>query len=77
MEDWPARQRWQDPGYLKAVAGSRTVPVEVGQHYLAPGWGQRLMSLADFVDERLLRPDDGEVCFLSHLPLYSCHRGGS
>eukprot|EP00887_Chlorella_sp_A99_P001766 scaffold19.g1766.t1 len=34
MEDWPAVQRWCDPEYLRRVAGPRTVPVEVGRHYL-------------------------------------------
>lgn len=29
MEDWPALARWCDPAYLIAVAGPRTVPVEV------------------------------------------------
>ena len=59
MEDWPARERWRDAGYLRRVAGSRTVPVEVGRHYLAQGWGQDLMPLADFLDNHLLQPTAG------------------
>jgi hypothetical protein len=31
------------------VAGRRTVPVEVGSHYLAEGWGTQLMTLGDFI----------------------------
>jgi hypothetical protein len=42
-------ERWRDLGYLEGVAGARTVPVEVGRHYLADGWGQQLMTLADFI----------------------------
>ena len=34
---------------LCRVAGPRTVPVEVGRHYMAEGWGQRLMTLSDFI----------------------------
>lgn len=49
MQLWPAMQRWPDLSYLKAVAGERTVPVEVGAHYLAEGWGQRLMNMAQFL----------------------------
>lgn len=49
MEEWPAMERWQDLGYLVRVAGARTVPIEVGSHYLAEGWGQQLMPLADFI----------------------------
>ncbi|KAG2498674.1 hypothetical protein HYH03_003419 [Edaphochlamys debaryana] len=49
MEHWPALRRWGDLGYLQRVAGARTVPVEVGAHYLAEGWGQRLMTFGDFL----------------------------
>lgn len=53
MQLWPAMQRWPDLSYLKAVAGERTVPVEVGAHYLAEGWGQRLMNMAQFLDQHV------------------------
>lgn len=46
-------------GYLKAVAGSRTVPVEVGSHYLAAGWGQALMPFSEFLDRHLTAPAAG------------------
>ncbi len=61
MEHWPALARWQDPAYLLAAAGPRTVPVELGAHYLAPGWGQQLMPFSAFVAAHLLggRPDPG------------------
>ena len=49
MSSWPALSKWQDLAYLARVAGPRTVPVEVGRHYLAQGWGQRLMLFSDFV----------------------------
>ncbi|MEW5311932.1 MAG: hypothetical protein WDW38_003606 [Sanguina aurantia] len=53
MQLWPALQRWPDLSYLKAVAGERTVPVEVGAHYLADGWGQQLMNMAQFLDQHV------------------------
>ena len=49
MSSWPALSRWQDLAYLSRVAGPRTVPVEMGRHYLAQGWGQHLMLFSDFV----------------------------
>ena len=49
MSGWPALSKWQDLAYLARVAGPRTVPVEVGKHYLAEGWGQHLMLFSDFV----------------------------
>ncbi|KXZ43695.1 hypothetical protein GPECTOR_83g307 [Gonium pectorale] len=54
MEHWPALSRWQDMSYLVRAAGLRTVPVEVGRHYLADGWGQQLMPLADFLRTHIL-----------------------
>ncbi|KAL4425057.1 hypothetical protein ABPG77_001835 [Micractinium sp. CCAP 211/92] len=54
MEDWPALSRWADPAYLVRVAGPRTVPVEVGEHYLADRWGQQLMTLQRFVEAHVL-----------------------
>ncbi|KAG2446892.1 hypothetical protein HYH02_008048 [Chlamydomonas schloesseri] len=54
MAHWPALQRWADPSYLLRVAGGRTVPVEVGQHYLADGWGQQLMTLRHFLQRHVL-----------------------
>ncbi|CAI5512903.1 unnamed protein product [Closterium sp. Naga37s-1] len=52
---WPAVKRWRDWGYLKRVAGGRTVPVDMGSSYLAEGWTQELMTLADFIDRHVLR----------------------
>jgi hypothetical protein len=37
-------------GCTAQVAGRRTVPVEVGSHYLEEGWGTRLMTLTDFIE---------------------------
>ncbi|GAB4821348.1 hypothetical protein N2152v2_008394 [Parachlorella kessleri] len=53
MENWPAMRKWADVSYLRAVAGPRTVPVEVGEHYLADQWGQKLMTLQDFIDKHI------------------------
>lgn len=36
---WPATTRWADPDYLRCVAGSRLVPVEVGAMHLAGARG--------------------------------------
>ena len=62
MEHWPALSRWQSPGYLLGVAGQRTVPVEVGSHYLEEGWGQQLMPLAEFLARHILPRPDSPGC---------------
>ena len=53
MSHWPALRRWKDPEYLRRVAGCRTVPVEMGEHYLHSAWTQELMTLADFLDDHV------------------------
>ena len=52
IDGWPARSTrpWSDLAYLKRVAGHRTVPVEVGAHYLDDAFDERLMTLADFLE---------------------------
>ncbi|KAL8547858.1 hypothetical protein ACS0TY_007250 [Phlomoides rotata] len=50
MNHWPAKDRWNDISYLKKVAGFRTIPVEVGKHYLSPDWKQELIPFSEFLD---------------------------
>ncbi|KAG1666479.1 hypothetical protein FOA52_004861 [Chlamydomonas sp. UWO 241] len=49
LEGWPALERWPDIAYLLRVCGHRTVPIELGEHYLADGWGTQLMTLSEFI----------------------------
>lgn len=58
MQHWPAITRWQRPGYFVKVAGLRTVPVELGEHYLHDGWGQSLMPLGRFISQHVLQASD-------------------
>ena len=59
MEHWPAMgagggsRQWANLEYIRRVAGKRTVPVEIGEHYMADGWGQTLMTLDDFVTKHI------------------------
>lgn len=54
VDHWPALQRWS-LGYLRRVAGARTVPVEVGARYTDDSWYQRLMSLDDYITTYVMR----------------------
>ena len=73
MAHWPALQRWADPAYLLSVAGLRTVPVELGAHYLAPGWGQALMPFSAFFAAHLLAaPCPGSDSMAAHLLAEAC-----
>lgn len=81
LEHWPACETgggraWRDLGYLKRVAGARTVPVEVGKGtYLSAeegGWGQRLMPLGEFIDRFVVGDgtEEGERGYLAQHELF-------
>ena len=55
MSAWPALSKWHNLDYLSRVAGPRTVPVEVGKHYLDEGWGQQLMLFSNFIKLHVLQ----------------------
>jgi hypothetical protein len=54
MNHWPALSKWNNIPYLRATAGPRTVPVEIGSHYLAEGWGQRLITFDESLDTYMI-----------------------
>jgi hypothetical protein len=56
VDHWPALRKWSSWEYVKAVAGERSVPVEVGKHYLSSAWHQRLMSVGQLIDSFTLDP---------------------
>jgi len=74
LDSWPALQRWRDARYLLRLAGERTVPVEMGEHYLHAGWRQELMPLGRFLQEHILgkaRSGEAERGYLAQHPLFS------
>ena len=63
MLGWPALHRWKRAEYWRAVAGPRTVPVEIGKSYMEEGWGQLLMLFSEFLDKHLIPAQERERCF--------------
>ncbi|XP_054615359.1 lysine-specific demethylase 8 isoform X2 [Dunckerocampus dactyliophorus] len=59
IEHWPALNEhpWS-VDYLRAVAGCRTVPVEVGSRYTDEEWSQTLMTLSEFIDRYVSKTSD-------------------
>jgi len=55
MSHWPAmsHNRWCVE-YLQKIAGSRTVPVEIGDKYTSESWTQKLMTINEFVNRYIL-----------------------
>eukprot|EP00903_Cladosiphon_okamuranus_P019922 g18309.t1 len=59
LDGWPAMgatRNWSNPSYMRAVAGRRTVPVELGGTYTGEGWRQELMTIGDFIG-RFIEPN--------------------
>ncbi|GLH01054.1 lysine-specific demethylase 8-like [Gryllus bimaculatus] len=73
---WPAIHRWCSLEYLCHVAGARTVPVELGAHYVDPTWSQRLMTLESFVEKhvkcesQISTSDNSQLGYLAQHPLF-------
>ncbi|XP_067317881.1 bifunctional peptidase and arginyl-hydroxylase JMJD5-like [Anolis sagrei] len=49
VSHWPCMKKWS-VAYLWQVAGSRTVPVELGSRYTGQEWSQALMAVGEFID---------------------------
>ena len=48
------------------------MPVEVGRHYADENWGQRLMTLAEFIDSFVEKKrDGGEIGYLAQTSLFT------
>jgi lysine-specific demethylase 8 len=58
LESWPARRErpWSSPGYLlsKTVGGRRLVPIETGRSYVDDGWGQKIITFKEFLNDYVL-----------------------
>jgi [histone H3]-dimethyl/trimethyl-L-lysine36 demethylase len=58
---WPALRTWASPAGLAAAVGPhRTVPVELGRHYLAEGWGQGLVRFGAFLADSMAASGGGQ-----------------
>lgn len=62
LEHWPARNErsWSKPLYFisKTIGGRRLVPVELGRSYVDEGWGQKIISFKEFIEQYILREQD-------------------
>ena len=68
MDHWPARttRHWSIK-YLKSIAGCRTVPVELGSRYTDDNWTQKLMTVADFIDNYVNPAESGQNSKIAYL----------
>ncbi|KAB0792258.1 hypothetical protein PPYR_14217 [Photinus pyralis] len=68
ISHWPAVTKWPDVNYLLELAGSRTVPIEIGSHYADENWTQKLMSLREFIYDHYL--DSSSLGYLAQHNLF-------
>lgn len=58
LEGWPARAErpWSSAKYLlsKTIGGRRLVPIETGRSYVDDGWGQKIITFKEFLDQYVL-----------------------
>ncbi|XP_056630603.1 lysine-specific demethylase 8 isoform X1 [Diorhabda sublineata] len=69
LEHWPASKKWLDLNYLLELAGDRTVPVEIGSHYVDANWSQKLMTLKEFITKYYVS-DNGDIGYLAQHNLF-------
>lgn len=73
LGEWPASQLWQDPNYLlsRTLGGRRVVHVEIGESYTAEGWGQRSMTMREFMTTYVLNANPPEMGYLAQYELFT------
>ncbi|XP_063072971.1 lysine-specific demethylase 8 [Engraulis encrasicolus] len=71
VDHWPAfKERPWSVDYLRAVAGCRTVPVEVGSRYTDEAWSQTLITVSEFIDRYILREGNTGKGYLAQHQLF-------
>ncbi|XP_043684601.1 lysine-specific demethylase 8 [Vespula pensylvanica] len=55
MKHWNALHLWQDINYLNKIAGSRTVPIEIGSRYTEEDWSQDLITFSEFLQSHIIK----------------------
>ncbi|KAH8317183.1 hypothetical protein KR074_000694 [Drosophila pseudoananassae] len=72
IQHWPAMEKWLDLNYLLQIAGSRTVPIEIGSNYASDEWSQQLVKVRDFL-QRQFGSERGsqEIEYLAQHELFS------
>nr|CCA22841.1 conserved hypothetical protein [Albugo laibachii Nc14] len=78
MDCWPAlghgnnEQSWKNLDYFRSIAGLRSVPVEIGRSYMDDDWGQKIMTINNFMDEFIFPPsnESQRIAYLAQYPLF-------
>ncbi|XP_058798769.1 bifunctional peptidase and arginyl-hydroxylase JMJD5 isoform X2 [Phymastichus coffea] len=69
IEHWQALSLWKDIEYLRKVAGSRTVPIEIGSRYTEDDWTQSLITFSEFLNAHISKKNE-QVGYLAQHELF-------
>ncbi|XP_050531961.1 bifunctional peptidase and arginyl-hydroxylase JMJD5 [Daktulosphaira vitifoliae] len=66
MSHWPAMKKWKDLNYIIKTAGCRTVPVEIGSSYADEDWSQTLITIEEFIKDKVINPNEKTTYLAQH-----------
>ncbi|XP_059052366.1 bifunctional peptidase and arginyl-hydroxylase JMJD5 isoform X2 [Achroia grisella] len=69
INHWPALNKWKHISYFNKVAGSRTVPIELGRVYTDSDWTQKLMTVGEFINKHIYQ-SHGATGYLAQYQLF-------
>nr|XP_039258975.1 bifunctional peptidase and arginyl-hydroxylase JMJD5-like [Styela clava] len=69
IDHWPAMAKWNFQ-YLNNIAGHRLVPVELGAKYTDESWGQKLMTISNFIQKYIFNDDCTSKAYLAQHTLF-------
>lgn len=73
MQHWKALKQWRNLKYLNKVAGTRTVPIEIGSRYTDENWTQQLVNFSEFLREHISKKNE-QVGYLAQHQLFDQER---
>ncbi|XP_025075410.1 jmjC domain-containing protein 5 [Pogonomyrmex barbatus] len=69
IHHWKALTLWKNPNYLNKIAGSRTVPIEIGSRYTEEDWTQHLVNFSEFLQKHVIE-NNSEIGYLAQHQLF-------
>lgn len=69
MNHWKALALWKNPNYLNKIAGSRTVPIEIGSSYTEEDWTQHLVNFSEFLRKHVIA-NNSKIGYLAQHQLF-------
>ncbi|XP_020290969.1 lysine-specific demethylase 8-like isoform X2 [Pseudomyrmex gracilis] len=69
ISHWKALTLWKNPDYLNKIAGTRTVPIEIGSRYTEEDWTQHLVNFSEFLQNHIIA-SNSQIGYLAQHQLF-------